>query len=82
VNKPGSKCVTCGTTEGPFNADHITALAIEHLTTGTIDKKNMRSIKSTQSQCVNCSNNQGVQLKKSIREVNCALKQKQQQNGQ
>jgi RHS repeat-associated protein len=80
VNQPGSQCVTCGTTVGPFNADHITPLSVEQLSTGTIDKKNMRSTKAVQSQCVNCSNVQGGEVRKATQKVQEQLKNKQ--NGQ
>lgn len=70
ANAPGSTCVTCGTTQGPFVADHIHPLSVEHLTTGTIDLQQMRSVQAVQPQCHTCSNSQGGTLRATTREVN------------
>ena len=64
VNQPGSTCATCGTTKGPFVADHKNPLAIENISTGTIDKKKMRSLNAVQPQCEGCSNHQSQQVRK------------------
>jgi RHS repeat-associated protein len=76
VNQTNAKCATCGTTQGPFNADHIVPLSIEHLSTGTIDKTSMRSVKVVQSQCKDCSNEQGGNLRQVTREANQKIKKK------
>ncbi len=55
VNQIGARCATCGTDQGPFIADHKNVLVIEHISTGTIDKKKMRSLNAVQSQCAGCS---------------------------
>jgi hypothetical protein len=60
-NKP---CVDCGKTEKKMVADHKTPLVKEHYETGTIDKKNMKSNDAVQPQCTNCSNKQGVEMRK------------------
>jgi hypothetical protein len=83
VNQAGASCVTCGTKTGPFNADHKDPLAVEFLSTGTIDKTKMRSVEAVQSQCAGCSNKQGGELRKITRKVIEQIKAKNNaQSGQ
>ncbi|MBV4358902.1 LamG-like jellyroll fold domain-containing protein [Pinibacter aurantiacus] len=81
VNQPNSKCATCGTTQGPFVADHIEPLAIEHISTGTIDKKKMRSLGAVQSQCENCSSDQSAAVRKASQQANKVIKNKGKTGG-
>ena len=76
VNQSNASCVTCGTKKGPFNADHKDPLAVEHLSKGTIDKTKMRSVGAVQSQCKDCSNKQGGELRKVTRVANEKIKEK------
>ncbi len=76
VNQPNAKCATCGTTQGPFVADHKTPLAIEHITTGTVDKKKMRSLNATQPQCNSCSLDQSVKVRAASKAANKIIKDK------
>lgn len=75
VNQPGATCATCGTSQGPFIADHITPLGIEHISTGSVDKKNMTSIKVVQSQCQGCSLDQSAKVRKASMQANEIIKQ-------
>jgi RHS repeat-associated protein len=77
ANQSGATCATCGTTEGPFVADHKTPLAIEHISTGTIDKKKMRSVDAVQSQCEGCSLDQSSKVRKASQQANQIIKKNQ-----
>jgi RHS repeat-associated protein len=74
VNQTGASCITCGATQGPFNADHKTPLAVEFLSTGVIDKTKMRSVEAVQSQCKTCSNIQGGKLRQVTQKANKTVK--------
>ena len=80
ANQTGATCATCGTTEGPFVADHKTPLAIEHISTGTINKKKMRQLDATQSQCQTCSNAQSQKVRKASQSANKIIKTRQNEN--
>lgn len=83
VNQSGSTCVTCGTSQGPFVADHIQPISIEYLTTGGIDRQHMLSLQAVQPQCRTCSNAQGGTLRTITRDVNREILNRQSiQNGQ
>ncbi len=58
-NKP---CVDCGNTTTPMVADHKTPLVVEHYTTGTVNRTNMRSTSAVQPQCTGCSASQGGRM--------------------
>jgi hypothetical protein len=60
----GKACSTCGATGGKMVADHKNPLVKEHYETGSINKKNMRSVDAAQPQCTTCSAQQGGKLKK------------------
>jgi hypothetical protein len=51
-------------------------LAVEQLTTGTIDKTKMRSVEAVQPQCRGCSNKQGGTLRKITGDANKKIIQK------
>ena len=55
----GKPCSTCGANGQKNVADHKVPLVVEHYTTGTINKQNMRSIGAVQPQCSHCSNQRG-----------------------
>ena len=80
VNQPGATCVTCGVSNVRMNADHITPLSIEFLTSGNIDATHMRSLEAVQPQCGNCSNAQGVTLRNITRVVNNQIRLRQSSN--
>jgi hypothetical protein len=60
----GKACSTCGATGGKMVADHKNPLVKEHYETGSINKKNMRSVDAVQPQCATCSARQGGKLRK------------------
>ncbi|MCF2500434.1 MULTISPECIES: RHS repeat domain-containing protein [Dyadobacter] len=64
----GKPCVDCGTTGTKMVADHKRPLVKEHYETGTIDKKNMRSVDAVQPQCPTCSAKQGAEMSRYSRE--------------
>jgi RHS repeat-associated protein len=74
VNQTNAQCATCKTTKGPFVADHKTPLAVEHLSTGTVNKVQMRSLSAVQSQCKTCSSKQGGQLRQVTQKANKTIK--------
>jgi len=55
----GKPCVDCGGTSTPMVADHKLPLVVEHYSTGTINRVNMRAVNSVQPQCTSCSSRQG-----------------------
>ncbi|MCP9752446.1 hypothetical protein EGI32_15915 [Ferruginibacter sp. HRS2-29] len=74
VNQMNASCATCKTIYGPFIADHKTPLAIEHISTGKIDLKKMRSIETVQPQCKSCSDAQSAAVRKASQQANKFIK--------